>query len=337
MDINPSVQFSTINSIRSNAITNWFNEPWYKVVQALREQKHTVSESKDGKLLSPWLYKTFAQGAIQRLTDEGQPWLIDDKPVVARLADNVIGTNLLMLDFDGEVTVTQAKSIFSTYTHLGYTSYSHMSPGKNGADCFRIMLPLASFISANDLVAHRNAIYETFPGLDISCLSLSRSFYLPSCPPERSSVAHMWDNDGEFFDVWDFPVREPEIFTSPSIVRDFDKQKIIDSLKGVFLGNEPQWFNVAVAMAANGFTEQDFCEVTIGNLMHKKTRKDCQDKWKSAVKRVAKGKGMTVGYLINLCKEYGTWVPEKREIQDSISFRQKQISAVLQGGKHVSK
>lgn len=307
MDINPNVHFSTINSIRNNAITNWYEAAWYDVVQSLREQKHTISETKDVVLISPWLYKTLEQGALARQTDDGEPWLIDDKEVVARLADNVIGTSMLMLDFDGGMTVDLAKAIFATYTHLGYTSYSHRALSKNHADCFRIILPLKNFVSAEDLVARRKAVYATFPGIDISCLSLARSFYLPSCPPERAMCAHMWDNDGELFDVMDYEIEAQPVFSSPSVVREFDKQKIIDSLKQIYLGQEPVWFNVTVAMASCGFTFEDFCEVTIGHLMKQKNVKQCEDKWKSAEKRIIRGKGMTVGYLINLCKEHNVW------------------------------
>src|SRR6185437_861651 len=339
MDINPDVQFSTINSIRNNAITNWYCDPWYNVVQALREQQHTISESKDVVLLSPWLYKTFEQGAIARHTDDGQLWTIDDKPVVARLEDNVIGTNMLMLDFDGEVTVFQAKHVFATYTHLGYTSYSHMAPAKNHADCFRIILPLKQFVTAEQLVARRQAIYATFPGIDISCLSLARSFYLPSCPPERAQCAHIWDNDGQLFDVMDFQEEVRPVFASPVIAREFDKQKIVDSLKNIYLGHEPKWFNVAVAMAASGFTKADFREVTIGHLMHEKTEKQCDEKWKSAERRVARGKGMNVGYLINLCKEFGTWVPDikKQQNQAHKEWRNASIQQLVKEKQNGSK
>jgi hypothetical protein len=319
---NPTVHFSTINHIRNNAITDWYDAEWLTIVEAMRSQGHQITENKDVTCISPWLYKTLDQNAITRTTNDGELWTIDDKPVVARLADNVIGTDLLMFDFDATLTIEQAKYLFESYTHFGYTSFSHRSPKKDWKDCFRVMVPLSKFVSAEDLVKRRKAIYAAFLGVDISCLSLSRSLYVPSCPPDRKSIAYMWDNNGALFNVFDFA--EEPVFTSPVssavVNRPVDKQKIIESLKHVFLGNEPEWFNVAVAFAANDFAYEDFCEVTIGHLMHEKDEKKCREKWKAATRRVRNGKTMTVGYLINLCKKHNAWSkdPSKRELESEI-------------------
>jgi hypothetical protein len=306
--LNPQVHFSTINRIRCNAIVNWVETDWLTLVEVLKSEGHTVSEDKDVMCISPWLYKTLEQGATKRMTDDGQLWTIDDEPVVARLADNVIGTDLLMFDFDATISVEMAKSTFADYPHFGYTSYSHMSMKKDHKDCFRVMVPLAKFVTAEDLVKRRNTIYKQFQGVDISCLSLARSFYVPSCPPDKKVVAHMWDNHGtNIFDVYDYEPEQEYVapaFKPAAVNRPVDKQRIIEGLKTIYVGHEPTWFNVAVAMASNQFTVEDFKEVTIGGLMKEKTVRDCEVKWRAAERRVEKGKGMTVGYLVNLCKKH---------------------------------
>lgn len=311
--ITQEVHFSTISNIRDNAIINWFECDWLDLVKLLQDQGHVITEDKNVTCISPWLYRQVDENPVFRTTDQGELWTIDDKPVVARIADNVLGTSMLMFDFDATITVQQAQAWFADYAHFGYTSHSHRAQKKDGKDCFRVILPLKHFATADAIIKRRKAIYAQIPGLDVSCMSLARSFYIPSCPPDRKHLAYMWDNSGvDLFNVFDYPeeVYVPPLHT-PVINRDVDKQKIIDSLKKFYLGNEPEWFNVAVAMASNDFTLQDFCEVTIGHLMHEKDEKKCNEKWKSAVKRANSGKTMTVGYLINLCKKHGAWEVKK--------------------------
>jgi hypothetical protein len=306
----PTVSFSTLTSIRDNAITNWYTFPWSELVQLLTTQGHLVTENKDIALISPWTYKTLDEDFTPRKTDEGELWTIDGKPVVARLAENVKATTMLFFDFDGDTSISQAADIFKQYTYLGYTSYSHMSPSKERKDCFRVIVPLAQPITAQQLVDRRKAIYAQFAGVDKSCFSLARSFYIPSTAPERKHLTQLWKNDGELFDVLTY---SPEVYIppthSPVVFREVSQNRIIESLKKIHLGFEPDWFKVACTMAANGYTYEQFCEVTIGHLMTNKDSNQCADKWKHALKTVQRGNSTSIGYLVNLCKQHGTWNP----------------------------
>ncbi len=306
----PSVHFSTLNTSRDNAIQNWHEMDWYQLRDLLLDQRHVVTENKDVTMISPWKYKTKDDDFIPRTTEDGQPWLIDDQPVVGRLAANVIGTSMLFFDFDGDFTIGQAKFFFGQWTHLGYTSFSHRSLKKEGKDCFRVVVPLKQFITTEQLVERRKAIYASIPGLDTSCLSLSRSFYVPSVQPNRKHLVEMWDNDGEWFDALDY---DPEVYVPPihvtTVERPVDRQRFIDALKQVTLNAEPEWFKVACAMVANDFTLDDFCEVTIGHLMQTKDRRKCEEKWRYAARATERGRSPTVGYLVNLCKKHGAWTP----------------------------
>jgi hypothetical protein len=321
-----SVHFSTIHSSRDNAIQNWHTSDWYQLRDQLLTLKHVITETKEVTLISPWKYKTKLDNYTPRMTDDGEFWMIDGQAVVGRLASNVIGTSMLFFDFDGDLSISHAKQLFSTYTHLGYTSYSHMSPKKDGKDCFRIVVPLAQFVTAEQLINRRQAIYATFPGIDTSCLSLSRSFYVPSCARERAHLAQLWDNDGELFDVMSY---EPEAVIAPIhtavIDRPVDHQKFVGALKNIHLGQEPEWFKVACAMYSNGFTFNDFCEVSIGHLMHEKDQKDCKDKWKSAERSANRGVTPTMGYLVNLLKRHGQW---KSSTDTKIDVLQKTIATL---------
>lgn len=332
------VSFSTVRGRFDNTIQNWYDLEWTELVDLMHSQGHIKTENKDVLLISPWKYKTTDDNFKPALTSDGDPLLIDDKPVVGRLADNVIGTNMLMFDFDGTISVSHAKALFRPYTHIGYTSYSHMSSAKMNADCFRIVVPLAQLISAEEIVKRRKAIYAAFAGIDTSCLSLARSFYVASTAPERQHLAHMWFNEGELLDAFDYDAETyiPPLH-SPAIVRDADHDKILSALKNVHLGHEPEWFSVAVAMASNGFTYEQFCDVSIGHLMHSKDIKDCEKKWKGALKRVGNGYTTSVGYLINLCKKHGTWSKDTEPKLPSWAVGKAMSPADLERVKHLTK
>lgn len=305
----PSVYFSTISNIRDNAIDNHYHLPWPEVVGLLKEQKHLQTTNKNVTCISPWKYKTIEHvDYVPRVDSSGNLWTIDDQPVVARVAANVLGTNLLMFDFDATLSTNEAKGVFGAWTHFGYTSFSHMSPNKDRKDCFRVMVPLARFVTAEQLVARRKAIYATFPGVDTSCLSLARSFFVPSCLPERINFAHMWDNQAELLDVMEY---QPEIYIAPThsaiAARDPDRDKILSALKFIYIGHEPTWFKVALAMVSNDFTLQQFIDASVSGLMREKSIKDCETKWRSAAGTFSRGSSISIGFLINLCKQHGQW------------------------------
>ena len=236
-----------------------------------------------------------------------------------------------MFDFDGTITTAEAKHLFAPYTYLGYTSYSHRSESKNGADCFRVVVPLAQFVSAKDLADRRNAIYAEFQGVDKSCMSLARSFYIPSTKPERKTVAYMWRNEGKLFDVLDYApnVYVPPIY-SPVVHQSVDQEVVVEALKNVFLGNEPEWFMVAVAMHSNDFSFEQFVDVTVGHLMNSKDRRDCERKWKSADVAIRRGQSISVGYLVNLCKKHGTWKTRSKKLDEKLASVDKRIVQLKQ-------
>lgn len=310
---NHEVGFSTLANIKDNGITNWYSLEWEQFAELLESQAHLVTHNKDVSLISPWKYKTTDQQFEPRRTSDGEPWLIDDKQVVGRLATNVLGTDVLMFDFDGTITTSEAKSLFGKYTHLGYTSFSHMSEDKGGGECFRVVVPLAQFVTTEQLVDRRTSIYADFQGVDTSCLSLARSFYVPSVKPERKHLAHMWRRDGVLFDVLDYtPNTYISPVHSPVIHQTVDQEKLVAALKQVYLGKEPEWFKVAVAMQANDFSFDQFCDVSIGHLMAKKDRRDCERKWRSAATALGRGQSISVGFLVNVCKKHGTWKSRTR-------------------------
>ena len=158
--------------------------------------------------------------------------------------------------------------------------------------------------------------------VDPSTVSCSRAFYLPSCPPAYAPFALSWSNTGIPLDwremadtMFTRMDREDAANRLAEVRRQLEaekhgtrsvadaqriRQRLLENLKGHFIGYEPTWTRVAIAMAAEGFSEADFSYISYG-LMNSKTTKDCSAKWKSAVAKCA-GSKLGVGYLWNVSK-----------------------------------
>lgn len=250
---------------------------WLDFVEAYLTQ-HDVRTDKDGLMFNGWLMKPGA-----------------------KVADHAIAISLLCLDFDGESTIEQAKHIYSEFEYLGYTSWSHRH---NGEDCFRLVFPLAQPMMKAHYYDKKDALADFIAGADASCLAVARFFYLPACSQESMPNARIWLNEGKRLNLFAFPDNEP--YTHETIdreVSDADREQMIQALHSTFLGHEPDWWRVGVAMASNGFSEADFVYVTINGLMREKSAQDAKSKWQSIQHYISRGHTISYGYLVNLVKQ----------------------------------
>lgn len=310
-----TVHFSLVDNKRDASIVNHYDLDWYEFADILT-QGHKVVKSKDTIMFSPWLYKTVDEDYEPRRTEDGDLYLVDGKPVIGRLAENVKGASMICLDFDGEMSLEFAKNKFAQYMHVGYTSYGHKSPEKNHKDCFRIVLPLSQFVTPDDIKDFRKSIYTWADGVDTSSLSIARSFFIPACPQDRVKFAQSWKNDGcELFDVKSFdkePAYVAPVFAVDDSMKDEERQWIVDSLASIHVGYEPTWYTMAIALYSNDFTYHDFVRITMSGFMKQKSEHDCEKKWQAVERKVNRtGNTISAGYLINLLKEHGIHKPLK--------------------------
>jgi hypothetical protein len=136
-----------------------------------------------------------------------------------RLNENVLTVQMLVLDYDGGLSLEDAKHRFEEFEYVAYTSFSHRKDNKS--DRFRIVLPLLNPIPASghfsdcDDLIDGSAWYELEHALrdfagpcDPASFRCNQFFYLPVSPRERESLAQVWSNSGRLVD-WTSWARKP--------------------------------------------------------------------------------------------------------------------------------
>ena len=258
---------------------------WLDVVELLCKHK-SVSE-KTTNMFNGWVFENLEGGEFIR-----------------RCEANVTLLTMLILDFDGEMSIAEAKKHFREYEYLAYTSFSHLvSEDKNFAECFRVVLPLHRPMFKKEYDKKFNNIRKWVGNLDSSSTDRSRGFFVPSCLEENLPLARVWFNEGKYLNP-DMFEEEPEIVYEkfkPSNIDTDARQVLLDKLRATFVGKEPVWYQVGIALSCEGFDLADFTYVSMG-MMKQKTTKDCEKKWKTIQQLINNGKSMNVGYLINVIK-----------------------------------
>ena len=126
---------------------------------------------------------------------------------------------MLVLDYDGGLSLEEAKSRFKEFEYVAYTSFSHRKDSE--ADRFRIVLPLSSpipasgrFSDCDDLIDGsawyelEHALLEFAGPCDPASFRCNQFFYLPVVPRERELLAEVWSNPGRLVD-WTNWARNP--------------------------------------------------------------------------------------------------------------------------------
>lgn len=168
---------------------------------------HTLINTKtSGVLFNAVRYKTLEEiqvaGSAVGITDEGQRY-------VKRRKSNIATVDLLVLDYDGTITIQQAQERFRQYEHVGYTSFSHMADGQSHK--FRLVIRLNKPIPAHfpdgasdPFTTQRSDWYRLREGLhslagpcDPASFNANQIYYLPSVHPDQSNHADSWHNPGE--------------------------------------------------------------------------------------------------------------------------------------------
>jgi hypothetical protein len=134
--------------------------------------------------------------------------------------------NLFIIDIDEDMSIEEAKNLFSSMTYLILTTKSHQVE-KNGTVCdrFRIILPtLSTFHLKPDVYSrtYRNVLQALgVSEADEKCSNASRWYY-----PFKD--AKYWYNEGDMLDIRPFIVDSVERKNSEQAMKNYDKEEAPD-------------------------------------------------------------------------------------------------------------
>lgn len=205
--------------------TQWDNrvvplETTWEVFRDFILQGHVQVESEDRSAVK--LFNGSEYKSVESL--DGIPGVLvydDDREKIytRRLKENVLAVTTLILDYDGGMSIQDARERFKNYEYVGYTSFRHLKT--KCVDKFRLVFPLASpipaagiFTDCDDLVAG-SEWYELTDALkafagdcDPASFRCNQFFYLPIARNSRAAMAEVWANSGAVLD-WSSWKRSP--------------------------------------------------------------------------------------------------------------------------------
>lgn len=201
---------NTFRSVRDGVYQRTDDLEWEEFVTVVVEQGHHVSPTKDGvRLFNATRFKTLDE--VLREARDGFREEPDGTQIVRRQQKNALAVELLILDYDGTLTLDEARERFKGYEYLGYTSYSHFK--KSSVHKFRLIFPLVRPIPAHrtydeyGMLAEQGAYYDLSealiafaPGCDPVVTKAVQPYYVPSAPAERVAEALIWRNHGTVLD-----------------------------------------------------------------------------------------------------------------------------------------
>ncbi len=294
-------------------------------------QHEVINDKSDATAFITANFKSIDDDGVETRLDS------DNKPFVRRCANNVINYGAIIIDVDGGMTIEEAIERFGSLEYLGYTSNSHKTKDildeegnvistefDENVHKFRLIFLLKEPIYRDELLNRKNALVTYFKGSDESTFARSRLFYTPSCPAHMLEHAKIWHNRGELFDL--LSLEENEVKTNLKPVErpelsDGQREAIVTGLLQTERVEDDLWYKIAGALHCNGFSVQQFIEVS-SVLKPSKSAFACIRKWESSKKYE-----FSLGLVINFLKEHDIFIYQKRVVDNSeeIEFVNKEI------------
>ena len=223
-----------------------------------------------------------------------------------RKESNFVSRELIMVDIDNGMTLND---LFRNDFYNAYGAGFYATPSfTEQHHKFRIMFRLPKPETDTGRLRKLNrGLLKVFEQADEACKDPTRIFYgTPDCryfeqtdkilPQEAVEVLI------ELIEEEDRKQAE-EMANQPHIeytMTEERKQKILELLRGCFVGNYPIWRNIGWGLKSGGFSLQDYQFVTQG-MMREKTARDAADVWNDGRPDGAITMGSVVYFLKQRC------------------------------------
>lgn len=213
-----SIRINRFNNQYDNAVKSLGDTSWSNIVQLLSEHMDTASKD------AARMFNLVCYESVESLRDRNGPYGVDDETlnfVPIRRLENILQVDALVLDFDGDLTLDQARKRFEAYEYCGYTSYRH---GLNArTHKFRLIFALAAPIpvrkssdNAESLPSYGDITDELtrFAGpCDPASFNPNQIYYFPSTDPKRKFSAESWHNTGKVLDWRQWPTNQKPLIS----------------------------------------------------------------------------------------------------------------------------
>jgi hypothetical protein len=219
---------------------------------------------------------------------------------------NFVSRELVMVDIDNGMTI---RDLFDNDFYNLYGAGFYATPSfTEQHHKFRIMFRLPQPETDSGRLRKLNrGLLKVFEQADEACKDPTRIFYgTPDCkyfeqtdkilPREAMEVLIELINEED-------AVAAEAIANQPVVeytMTDSKKKKILELLKGCFVGSYPMWRNIGWGLKAGGFSLQDFQYVTQG-MMKQKTARDAAGVWNDGAINGAVTMGSVIHFLKIRC------------------------------------
>lgn len=284
--------------------------------------KHDVREEKDGMAFIGASFLSNEDDGVELVKNNDGVAITDNNgdKIVQRLKVNIDQYHLLAIDYDDGMTVDEAKERFGELEHIGYTSHNHKNEWKEVVDNkdgvetktkvllekFRLVFLLTEPVTPDDISNRKDDILSWAESADKTTLTMSRAFYLPSCPESRLEHAEVWCNNGKLLNLLTFKVNQSKkVKNTTNLESTFTpavKEAIKNGLNQIGVVEHDPYYKIAASMYSGGMTQQDFCEVSLSLKPHY-DQSGWLEQWKNSSKL-----GISGGYVVNLLKEHDIYV-----------------------------
>lgn len=207
------MHITLFESVGKAYVLDYLDAPWTDIVELLT-QHHDVERKEDVMMFNMAEFKSVDDPTVERgrryhgTVVDGQ-FMRDASGsydeianTVRRCKGNVVGITGIVLDVDEDKRLEEAIDMMSGLEYVLYTTFRHTQERHK----FRIVIPFARPLLAEDIAGRQDSICETFPGVDSASFTVSQSFYFHS--GKNDSIAY--HNQGVMVDPYDhFEYRAP--------------------------------------------------------------------------------------------------------------------------------
>lgn len=209
MDI---ININRFNSRQDNKVQP-LPSTWGNIVQLFINGHNVITDKNDAPLFNAALYKT-----LDEIPDGSENRGVDSRTqdlFVKRRKVNIKEVSLLILDYDKDMSIGEAKERFKELTYFGYTSYNHKVNPE--IEKFRLVFllskPIPAWVRLNEVGSEvdwgdwyhiENALKEFAGPCDPASFSANQMYFVPSVHEDNQENAESWYNDGQPLDWTQF-------------------------------------------------------------------------------------------------------------------------------------